>query len=104
MSSISFAIVGLGVRGKLCCRAVERESLCSCGVLLSVVLGCVGIPGTPGYLVFLILAWGSEFMDCALLKPAVWHGLTPRLPSHYTVPYDQVRMTNLLCIYHSNHV
>ena len=27
-------------------------SLCSCGALLSVILGCVGIPGTPGYLVF----------------------------------------------------
>ena len=38
----------------------------------------------------------SGFLGSALVMPAVWHDLTQRLPSHYTVPYDQVRMTNLL--------
>ena len=38
----------------------------------------------------------SGFLGSALVMPAVWHGLTQRLPSHYTVPYDQVRMTNLI--------
>ncbi len=71
----------------------------SCGVLvlLSVILGCVIVSGIPlVFLVFFSLGMGSGFLGCALLVPAMWHGLTPRLPSHYTVPYDQVRMTNLI--------
>ena len=103
------AWLSLGVRGESCCRAVEREALVCWVVSVSIIMfqgwslegvivflrGSI-ISGVSLFLVFRVffnlgfLAWGSEFIGCAWVMPAVWHGLTPRLPSHYTVPYDQV--------------
>ena len=91
MSSISLAIVGCW-GGESCCRAVERESLVGWVVLvLIIVFQGWSLEGVIVFLRgivvciyrvyrFFILSWilGMRLWvsSCALLMPAVWHGLT----------------------------
>ena len=88
--SMRFSLVVIGLEGKgwmsVVAGLIKKDVGCRLvaaggSAFVIIVIACLLIVWLiwvfPSIWYLFILAWGSEFMGCVLLKPAVWHGLTP---------------------------